>query len=63
MLTSERRPFLTEESFGHDGLGGQVAFADPRYEVGFAYLTNDLQEFDDPRGVVLVQTLRRLLDS
>jgi CubicO group peptidase (beta-lactamase class C family) len=63
MLTSERRPFLTEESFGHDGLGGQVAFADPRYEVGFAYLTNDLQEFDDPRGVVLVHTLRRLLDS
>jgi CubicO group peptidase (beta-lactamase class C family) len=45
MLTSERRPFLTDDSFGHDGLGGQVAFADPQYEVGFAYLTNDLQEF------------------
>jgi CubicO group peptidase (beta-lactamase class C family) len=63
MLTSERRPFLTERSFGHDGLGGQVAFADPRYKVGFAYLTNDLQEFYDPRGVVLVEELRRLLDS
>ena len=40
-----------------------MAFADPQYKVGFAYLTNDLQEFYDPRGVVLVQELRRLLDS
>ena len=63
MLTSERRPFLTEKSFGHDGLGGQVAFADPQYEVGFAYLTNDLQEFDDRRGVVLVQALHRALNA
>jgi CubicO group peptidase (beta-lactamase class C family) len=63
MLTSERRPLLTDDSFGHDGLGGQVAFADPQYEVGFAYLTNDLQEFYDPRGVVLVQALRRLLNA
>jgi CubicO group peptidase (beta-lactamase class C family) len=62
MLTSERRPFLTEKSFGHDGLGGQVAFADPQYEVGFAYLTNDLQEFYDLRGVALVEALQRLLD-
>ena len=63
MLTSERRPFLTEDSFGHDGLGGQVAFADPQYQVGFAYLTNDLQEFYDPRGVLLVQALRQVLNS
>jgi len=63
MLSSERRPFLTDDSFGHDGLGGQVAFADPNHEVGFAYLTNDLQEFYDPRGVVLVQALRRALNS
>jgi CubicO group peptidase (beta-lactamase class C family) len=61
MLTSERRPFLTDKSFGHDGLGGQLAFADPQYEVGFAYLTNDLQEFYDPRGVAVVQALQRLL--
>ena len=63
MLTSERRPFLTEKSFGHDGLGGQVAFADPEYEVGFAYLTNDLQEFYDVRGVALVEALQRVLDA
>lgn len=63
MLTSERRPFLTDDSFGHDGLGGQVAFADPQYEVGFAYLTNDLQEFSDLRGVMLVEAFRRLLNA
>jgi hypothetical protein len=44
-------------------LGGQVAFADPQYEVGFAYLTNDLQEFYDLRGVALVEALQRLLDA
>ena len=61
MLSSEVRPFLTDASFGHDGLGGQVAFADPEHKVGFAYLTNDLQRVDDTRGVVLVEALRRLL--
>ena len=61
MLSSEVRPFLTDASFGHDGLGGQVAFADPEHKVGFAYLTNDLQRGDDTRGVVLVEALRRLL--
>ena len=61
MLSSEVRPFLTDASFGHDGLGGQVAFADPEHKVGFAYLTNDLQRVDDTRGVVLVEALHRLL--
>jgi CubicO group peptidase (beta-lactamase class C family) len=61
MLSSEARPFLTDASFGHDGLGGQVAFADTEHKVGFAYLTNDLQRVDDTRGVVLVEVLRSLL--
>jgi len=61
MLSSEARPFLTDASFGHDGLGGQVAFADPEHKVGFAYLTNDLQRVDDKRGVELVEVLRDLL--
>ena len=61
MLSSERRPFLTDASFGHDGAGGQVAFADPRHKVGFAYITNDLQLADDQRGVDLVHTLQSLL--
>ncbi len=61
MLSSEARPFLTNASFGHDGAGGQVAFADPEYKVGFAYLTNDLQRSGDQRGVLLVEVLRDLL--
>ena len=61
MLSSEARPFLSDASFGHDGAGGQVSFADPEYKVGFAYLTNDLQRSDDKRGVLLVEVLRDLL--
>jgi hypothetical protein len=38
-----------------------VAFADPEYKVGFAYLTNDLQRSGDQRGVLLVEVLRDLL--
>ena len=63
MLSSEARPFLTEASFGHDGVGGQVSFADPEYKVGFAYLTNDLQRINDKRAVLLVEVLRDLLLS
>jgi CubicO group peptidase (beta-lactamase class C family) len=55
MLSSDARPFLSNASFGHDGAGGQVAFADPEHKVGFAYLTNDLQPAGDKRGVVLVE--------
>jgi CubicO group peptidase (beta-lactamase class C family) len=61
MLSSDARPFLSNASFGHDGAGGQVAFADPEHKVGFAYLTNDLQPAGDKRGVVLVEVLRDLL--
>jgi CubicO group peptidase (beta-lactamase class C family) len=61
MLSSEARPFLSDASFGHDGAGGQVSFADPEYKVGFAYLTNDLQFAGDTRGVLLVEVLRDLL--
>jgi CubicO group peptidase (beta-lactamase class C family) len=57
MLTSERRRFLTPGSFGHDGAGGQVAFASPEHELGFAYTTNVLQGQEDNRGTSLVETL------
>ncbi|HEU4907617.1 MAG TPA: serine hydrolase domain-containing protein [Propionibacteriaceae bacterium] len=61
MLSSEARPFLTDASFGHDGVGGQVSFADPEYKVGFAFLTNDLQRNNDQRAVALVRILRDVL--
>jgi CubicO group peptidase (beta-lactamase class C family) len=59
-LDSAARRFLTETSFGHDGAGGQVAFADPRHEVGFAFVTNWMEGAGDPRGTAIVNTLRQL---
>lgn len=58
MLPSEARPMLSESSFGHDGLGGQLGFADPDRRVGFGYVTNDLRVVDDSRSIDLVTALR-----
>jgi len=60
-LDSAARRFLTAESFGHDGAGGQVAFADPRHRVGFAFVTNWMRGPGDTRGTALVDALRLLL--
>ncbi|RYE44465.1 MAG: class A beta-lactamase-related serine hydrolase [Hyphomicrobiales bacterium] len=62
-LDSEARRFLTAESFGHDGAGGQVAFADPRHRVGFAFVTNWMRGPGDTRGTALVDALRQLLGA
>ena len=61
MIGSEAREFMTDESFGHDGFGGQVTFADPRHGVGFAFISNDLQTANDDRAASLVRALRRIL--
>lgn len=60
-LDSAARRFLTEASFGHDGAGGQVAFADPRHEVGFAFVTNWMEGAGDPRGTAIVDALRQVI--
>jgi CubicO group peptidase (beta-lactamase class C family) len=59
MVPSDWEPYLTPESFGHDGAGGQVAFADPSTGVGFAYLTNWFGDFE--RGQGIVRELGRVL--
>ena len=59
-LDSEARRYLTPSSFGHDGAGGQVAFADPVHGVGFAFLTN-VMEADDPRATGIIDALRSCL--
>jgi CubicO group peptidase (beta-lactamase class C family) len=55
------RPFLSSESFGHDGLGGQYAFADRKYRLSFAYLTNFLTDEGDStsRAIGIVNELRK----
>lgn len=62
-LDSAARRFLTDASFGHDGAGGQVAFADPKHRVGFAYITNWMRGPGDLRGTLLVDTLRDVLGA
>lgn len=61
MLPSQRREFLSKSSFGHDGAGGQVAFADHAHQVGFAYVTNVLEVHSDDRGDSIVRALRNAL--
>lgn len=60
-LDSEPRRYLTPRGFGHDGAGGQCAFADPDAGVGFAYLTNQMEAIDDVRATRIVDALRRTL--
>ena len=59
MIPSDWNPYLSPASFGHDGAGGQVAFADLDARIGFAYLTNRLVDME--RGISVVNALRDAL--
>jgi CubicO group peptidase (beta-lactamase class C family) len=59
MIASDWDPYLSPASFGHDGAGGQVAFADADARVGFAYVTNRMLDMD--RGISVVTALRDAL--
>ena len=50
-------------TFGHDGLGGSLAFADPAAELTFAFITNHMpvRGFADECTGPLVEVLRRCL--
>ena len=57
----DSRPFrwmLGERSFGHDGAGGLLAFADAASVVGFGYVANQMGGPDDQRANRLVAGLR-----
>lgn len=62
-LDSEARRYLSPTSFGHDGAGGQVAFADPSAQIGFAYLTNQMEAIDDQRATRIIDELRRIVTA
>ncbi len=53
-----------DEAFGHGGLGGSLAFADPVAGIGFAYFPNQLRfpRLDGPtRSQALISALYRCL--
>jgi CubicO group peptidase (beta-lactamase class C family) len=60
-LDSEARRYLTDRSFGHDGAGGQSAFADPVHGVGFAFITNWMEAGADRRATGIIDALRSVL--
>ena len=61
MVRCALAPMLGDASFGHDGAGGQLGFADPAHGVGFAFLTNVLRNRDDDRAASIVEALRLCL--
>jgi CubicO group peptidase (beta-lactamase class C family) len=62
-LDSPARRYLTSASFGHDGAGGQCAFADPEHKIGFGFVTSEMRggELEDDRATSLIQELRSIL--
>jgi CubicO group peptidase (beta-lactamase class C family) len=61
MLTRFANPMLGETSFGHDGAGGRVGFADPESGFAVAYLCNNMSwdpmAGPDPRWVPWLNAL------
>ncbi|GAU65424.1 putative esterase [Streptomyces sp. NBRC 110611] len=58
LLDSPFRRLLGPRSFGHSGAGGQFAFGDDAFGVGFAYTANMLGGSGDQRAVRLIGALR-----
>lgn len=54
------RPLLSAASFGHDGAGGQLAFADTEHRMGFAFLTNQMGGVTDRRSHRILNALRQV---
>jgi CubicO group peptidase (beta-lactamase class C family) len=59
MIPSVWEPYLTPHSLGHDGAGGQVAFADPDHKLGFGYVTTRMGNWE--RGQSIIEALRSAL--
>jgi len=60
MVDAPARPFLSSASFGHDGAGGQLAFADSEAKIGFGFVTNEMQGPDDGRAIDILEALRNI---
>lgn len=63
MLNCTTIPLLSDNSFGHCGAGGSLAFADPEAGISFAYVMNQMgnEVLVGPRASSLVTALREAL--
>ncbi|MCW2695378.1 MAG: beta-lactamase [Modestobacter sp.] len=63
MLHHAGMPLLGESSFGHQGAGGALGFADVEHRVGFGYAQNQLGAslMGEPRTAALIDALRASL--
>ncbi|MFC4529242.1 serine hydrolase domain-containing protein [Sphaerisporangium dianthi] len=57
------RTMLGPRSFGNDGAGGQFAFGDDEWGVGFAYVANRMIGHGDARAKRLVAAVRECLSG
>ena len=59
MKPCEAWPFHEPSAFGHPGAGGSIGFADPKKEIGYAYVTNrmSVELTGDPRDLALQNAL------
>ncbi|MFJ9606828.1 serine hydrolase domain-containing protein [Kitasatospora sp. NPDC101176] len=55
------RGLLGARSFGNDGAGGQFAFGDDEFGVGFGYVANRMIGHGDARATRLIEALRGCL--
>ena len=60
-LDSPARRYLTARGFGHDGAGGQVAFAEPELRLGFAFVTSLMEGNGDNRATSIIDALRSVV--
>jgi CubicO group peptidase (beta-lactamase class C family) len=63
MLDGPDIPYFGEGSFGHDGAGGSMGFADPDSAIAFGYVMNKMNPNinADPRPQALVEAVRACL--
>ena len=54
-----------EGAFGHGGAGGSLGFADPKLDIGFGYVMNQMHlvASDDPRTLTLIAAVHESLKA
>ena len=65
MLHSDRNKYAGPGSFGHDGAGGSVAFAQPSRQLAMAYVMNTMLTVyeEDPRRMGYINAAVKCADS